>query len=190
MTLVILLVASVALIVLLSTKLKVHAFLSLILAALFFGLFSGMSLELLMQSINSGFGETLGKIGIVIVLGVIITLSGVLSQWNMGLWLPFILAASIKTAQGSSTVAMITTASIVAPLMVSLGFGGDMERAIVVVAIGAGAAVVSHVNDSMFWIFAQITGIDVKTGLKKYTPGTFVLGMTAILLLNLIYFFL
>jgi GntP family gluconate:H+ symporter len=136
----------------------------------------------------TGAGGSFGKV--LQNSGIADSLSDMLSQWKLGLWLPFILAAAIKTAQGSSTVAIITTASIVAPLMVPLGFGGEIERAIVVLAIGAGGAVVSHVNDSMFWIFTQITGIDVRTGLKKYTPGTFVLGMTAILLLNLIYYFL
>lgn len=136
----------------------------------------------------TGAGGSFGKV--LQSSGIANTLSEMLSQWKMGLWLPFILAAAIKTAQGSSTVAIITTASIMAPLMIPLGFGGEIERAMIVVAIGAGGAVVSHVNDSMFWIFAQITGIDVKTGLKKYTPGTLVLGITAILLLNAIYFFL
>lgn len=135
----------------------------------------------------TGAGGSFGKV--LQASGIADSLGAMLSQWKLGLWLPFILAAAIKTAQGSSTVAMITTASIMAPLMIPLGFGGEIERAIVVIAIGAGGAVVSHVNDSMFWIFTQITGIDVRTGLKKYTPGTLVLGITAILLLNLIYFF-
>lgn len=139
---------------------------------------------ILITGAGGSFGKVLQSSGIANIL------SELLSQWKMGLWLPFILAAAIKTAQGSSTVAIITTASIMAPLMVPLGFGGEIERAMIVVAIGAGGAVVSHVNDSMFWIFSQITGTDVKTMLKTYTPGTFVLGITAILLLNVIYFFL
>ena len=69
---ILLLIASVLLIILLTVKLKVHPFLALLAAALFFALFSGMGLSDIVNYVNSGFGVTLGKIGIVIILGVII----------------------------------------------------------------------------------------------------------------------
>jgi gluconate:H+ symporter, GntP family len=122
--------------------------------------------------------------------GIADSLSTSLSQWPLGLWLPFILTAALKCAQGSSTVAIITTASILSPMMGQLGFESEISKALVVVAIGAGSAVVSHVNDSLFWIFTQSTGMNLNTALKKYTPGTLCVGLTAILLLNLIYFFI
>ena len=81
------------------------------------------------------FGKVLQNSGIAGVLGD--TLAGL----NLSIWLPFILAAAIKTAQGSSTVALITTASIMAPLMDKLGFSDSLEKAMVVIAIGAGSAV-------------------------------------------------
>lgn len=117
---------------------------------------------------NSGIGNTLGE-----------ALSGV----NLSLWLPFVMAAAIKTSQGSSTVALITTASIMAPLMIPMGFIGEWDKAFVVIAIGAGSAVVSHANDSGFWVFTQLSGMDVRTGYRLFTPGTFVLGVSACLLL-------
>lgn len=117
---------------------------------------------------NSGIGNTLGE-----------ALSGV----NLSLWLPFVMAAAIKTSQGSSTVALITTASIMAPLMVPMGFIGEWDKAFVVIAIGAGSAVVSHANDSGFWVFTQLSGMDVRTGYRLFTPGTFVLGVSACLLI-------
>ncbi len=114
--------------------------------------------------------------------GIADTLADSLSGANLGIWLPFLLCAAIKTAQGSSTVALITTASIIAPLLVTMGFTTEMDKALVVAAIGAGAMVVSHANDSGFWILTQFSGIDVKTGYKVYTLGTLVVGTFAALM--------
>lgn len=137
---------------------------------------------LLITGAGGAFGKILQNSGIADIL------SSVFSHWEMGLWLPFLLSAAIKTAQGSSTVALITTASVFAPLMTELGFDTEISKAMAVVAIGAGSAVVSHVNDSMFWIFTQMTGMSVRSGLKLYTTGSFILGLTAITLLVLISF--
>ena len=123
------------------------------------------------------FGKVLQNSGIAGVLGD--TLAGL----NLSIWLPFILAAAIKTAQGSSTVALITTASIMAPLMDKLGFSDSLEKAMVVIAIGAGSAVVSHANDSFFWVVTQMSGMDVRMGYRMQSLGTFVLGTSAALTL-------
>lgn len=122
--------------------------------------------------------------------GIADTLADSLSGANLGIWLPFLLCAAIKTAQGSSTVALITTASIIAPLLISLGFTSEIDKALVVSAIGAGAMVVSHANDSGFWILTQFSGIDVKTGYRVYTLGTFVVGVFAAFLVFLATFIL
>lgn len=111
--------------------------------------------------------------------GIADTLAQSLSGASLGIWLPFLLCAAIKTAQGSSTVALITTASILAPMMGALGFDTEIQKALVVAAIGAGAMVVSHANDSGFWILTQFSGIDVKTGYRVYTLGTLVVGTFA-----------
>ena len=66
------LLISVILIIYLSTKLKIHPFIALFIVALLYGFFAGMSLDLIISSINQGFGDTLGKIGLIIVLGIII----------------------------------------------------------------------------------------------------------------------
>jgi len=104
-----------------------------------------------------------------------------LSQANLGIWLPFIIAAAIKSAQGSSTVALITTASLMAPLMASLGFETGVAKALVVLSVGAGSMVVSHANDSLYWVVTQMTGMDVKTGYKTHTLATLIIGVTSIL---------
>lgn len=122
--------------------------------------------------------------------GIADVLSATLAKWNLGIWLPFLLAATIKTAQGSSTVAIITTASILAPLLSTLGFETEVQIALMVVAIGAGSLVVSHANDSAFWVVTQLTGMDVATGYRLYSLGTLVVGVFAAILLFLISLFL
>jgi GntP family gluconate:H+ symporter len=127
------------------------------------------------------FGQVLRDSGIATTLGA--KLSGV----HIGIWLPFFLAAAIKTAQGSSTVALVTTASILAPLMIPLGFDTELGKALAVVAIGAGSAVVSHANDSFFWVVTSLSGMDVKTGYRLHALGTLVLGTSAALVILLIH---
>lgn len=121
---------------------------------------------------NSGIGDILGSS---------------LSEINLSIWLPFIIAASLKSAQGSSTVAVITTASIMAPLMPTLGFDSSLEKALVISAIGAGSMVVSQVNDSFFWVVTQMSDMNVKTGYKLHTLGTLVCGLTAMTVVWIIY---
>lgn len=123
------------------------------------------------------FGAMLQRSGI----GDVIT--DLFSSGSMGLLFPFLLAACLKTTQGSSTVALITTASIVAPMMPALGLDEAFEKTMAVLAIGAGSTVVSHANDSFFWVLTQLTGMDVKQGNKVQTAGTLVLGVSAFIIL-------
>lgn len=108
------------------------------------------------------------------------------SGMSIGLFFPFLLAACLKTTQGSSTVALITTASIVAPMMPALGLEDAFMKTMCVLAIGAGSTVVSHANDSFFWVLTQLTGMDVKQGNQVQTLGTLTLGVSAISIIFLI----
>jgi GntP family gluconate:H+ symporter len=128
---------------------------------------------ILITAAGGAFGRVLQNSGIANVIGQS------LAAANLAMWLPFIIAAAIKTAQGSSTVAIITTASLLAPLMDSLGFVSPLAKALTVVAIGAGSMVVSHANDSYFWVVTQFSKMDVKTGYKLQTFGTLLEGLTA-----------
>ena len=108
---------------------------------------------------------------------------------RVGIFFPFLLAAVLKTAQGSSTVAITTTAGIVAPLMGALGFGTPFEAALVVVAIGAGSMTVSHANDSYFWVVTSFGELKVGDGYRTQTLLTLVIGLASMLevfLLNLL----
>ncbi|MBN2011903.1 GntP family permease [candidate division KSB1 bacterium] len=127
------------------------------------------------------FGKVLQNSGIADIL------SDTLANVHLSIWLPFFLAAAIKTAQGSSTVSLITTASIMMPMMGTLGFTSEIEKAIVVLAIGAGSAVFSHANDSFFWVVTQLSGMDVKTGYRLYSLGTFILGTSGAIFLFILY---
>ena len=114
------------------------------------------------------------------------TIGSTLSEAKAGIWLPFIIAATIKTAQGSSTVAIITTASILSPLLSSLGFTSELARALIVLSVGAGSMVTSHANDSFFWVVTQMSRMDVKTGYKLQSLGTCILGISAAIVIWII----
>jgi GntP family gluconate:H+ symporter len=98
---------------------------------------------------------------------------------GLSVLLPFAVAAALKTAQGSSTVAIITTAGIMAPLLESLHLDSATGRALAVVTIGAGSMVVSHVNDSYFWVVTGFSKMSVKEGYRLQTLGTLVEGCAA-----------
>jgi len=102
---------------------------------------------------------------------------------QVGIFLPFLLAAILKTAQGSSTVAIITSATIIAPLLPPLGLDTELSKALTVLAIGAGAMTVSHINDSYFWVVSQFSGMTTKTTLRSHTLATGIQGITAIILI-------
>lgn len=108
---------------------------------------------------------------------------------SLSILLPIIIAASLKTAQGSGTVAIITGASLMAPLLVTLGMDSSFARALVVVALGAGGMIASHANDSYFWVVTQMSNMSVNQGYKLQTLGTLTVGIfssLAVWLLSLI----
>ena len=129
------------------------------------------------------------------VLGRVIANAGVVSYVSdnadalkvLGILFPFIIAAILKVAQGSSTVAIVTTAALMGlyndagSVMVALGFDTPMAAALVVMAIGAGAMTVSHANDSYFWVVTNMTGMTPEQGYKTQTLGTLVSGLSAII---------
>ena len=185
------------------TVTKVLSFLGEPVIALLIGMFLAAllpkKLEAKMFSMSGWVGQSLSGAASIILItgaggifgkvlqdsGIAELLSKVLADVHLSIWLPFLLAAAIKTAQGSSTVALITTASIMVPMMDTLGFVSPIEKAIVVIAVGAGSAVFSHANDSFFWVVTQLSGMDVKTGYRLHSLGTFVLGTSAAVFLFL-----
>lgn len=123
-------------------------------------------------------GGVLGKvISSTSMVEYITTNADVLSA--IGIFFPFLLAAILKCAQGSSTVAITTTAGIMAPMMGALGLGTPVLGALTVIAIGAGAMTVSHANDSYFWVVTNFGEMKVEDGYKTQTLGTLVIGLAS-----------
>ncbi len=146
-----------------------------------------------MLSSSGWFGEAIKSAAVIIVItgaggafGRVLQTSGIganlgadFFNQSAGIMVPFLIAAAIKTAQGSSTVAMITTAGIVSPLLGTLGLDTELAKALAVVALGAGSMVVSHANDSYFWVVTQFSGMNVDQGYRLQTLGTLVQGGAA-----------
>ncbi|USK86731.1 GntP family permease [Peribacillus asahii] len=123
--------------------------------------------------------------------GTVIKNTGIaemIQGWNLGdmfsgalfLLVPFLIAAALKTAQGSSTAALVITSSLIAPMLPTLGIEGAVPLALVVMAVGAGAMTVSHVNDSFFWVVTQFSGMKVTDAYKAQTMATLMQGLVTI----------
>ena len=133
------------------------------------------------------------------VLGAVVVASGFVDIIKesgealkaLGVVFPFLIAAILKSAQGSSTVAITTTASMMGmfndsgSMMNALGFTSPLAAALVVMAIGAGAMTVSHANDSYFWVVTGFGGIKARDGYRTMTLMTLLMGLTAIALITL-----
>lgn len=132
------------------------------------------------------------------VLGRVIAASGLMEYiteeapvlQTLGVVFPFLVAALFKSAQGSSTVAITTTAGLIAPLLPALGLESSAEISLAVLAIGAGAMTVSHANDSYFWVVTRFGGLSVKDGYRSQTLATLVMGLAAITGICLLQLFL
>lgn len=129
------------------------------------------------------------------VLGKVITEAGFVNFMkenasvvsSVGIFFPFIIAAVLKTAQGSSTVAIVTTASILGAyadpnsLMAVLGLNTSLAAALCVMAIGCGAMCVSHANDSYFWVVTNFSGLSAELGYKTQTLMTLIISVVGII---------
>jgi GntP family gluconate:H+ symporter len=112
--------------------------------------------------------------------------SSVLPLNSLGILFPFLITFVLKTAQGSSTVAIITAASIIQPLLPALGLQTDNERLICVLSMGAGSMIISHANDAYFWVIAKFAGLNMKTMLRVYSIATLLMGITTLLAVYLL----
>jgi GntP family gluconate:H+ symporter len=142
-------------------------------------------------SMNSVFSEAIEKAGPILIVtaaggmfGMVIKATGtgealgkLLAGTSIGLVIPFLIAVVMKTAQGSSTVAIITTASFVAPMISMLGLDSEWGRLLAMLSMGAGSMIVSHANDSYFWVISNFSDIDPGTTLKVYSSSTIVMGL-------------
>ena len=113
-----------------------------------------------------------------------------LSLGTLGILFPFLLTFILKTAQGSSTVAIITAASIVLPLLPALGLATEQGKLLCVLSMGAGSMMISHANDAYFWVIAKFSGLEMKTMLKVYSVATVFMGLTTLLMVYILSYLL
>ncbi|WMN08027.1 GntP family permease [Marivirga arenosa] len=106
------------------------------------------------------------------------------------LLMAYLLAFFIKTAQGSSTSAMIIVSSIIAPLIIGSELNNPLGISLLVLAIGSGAMMVSHSNDSYFWVVKEFSGMSVKQSLKNFSVGTILLSISSFLMVLLMFWIL
>lgn len=129
------------------------------------------------------------------VLGKVIAASGMIKYIEenaaglsaLGILFPFVVSAILKTAQGSSTVALTTTAGIMAPMMSTLGLATPFLRVMTVLAIGAGAMTVSHANDSYFWVVTNFGGMKAEEGYRTQTVVTLLEGIASAVVIAVIW---
>lgn len=123
------------------------------------------------------FGEMIQHTGVGMELG------NWMSSHSSGVFLPFIIAAILKSAQGSSTVAVITTASIISPMLSGMGIHSNTDILLYLLSMGAGSMVFSHANDSYFWVICKFSNIEPNAVLRVYSSGTAMMGFAAQLII-------
>src|SRR5690606_41887222 len=85
------------------------------------------------------------------------------------------------------SVAIITTAILVLPMLPALGLHHTMGKVCTVLAMGAGSMMVSHANDSYFWVISRFSGVGMSVMLRVYTVATLVMGLVAVGLIYVLY---
>jgi GntP family gluconate:H+ symporter len=114
-------------------------------------------------AIGGAFGEVIKMLDLGKVFG-----QGV-AELGMGLFIPFVLTVIFKTAQGSSTVAIISATSICLPLLPSLGLTSDWDKQLALLAMGAGSMMISHANDAYFWVVSRFGKLETSLALRTYS---------------------
>lgn len=184
------------------------SFLGLPLVALLIGVFLCVFLLPRWEStyVTGWVGEGIQQAGPILILtgaggafGAVLKatpISALVSQWITSaqhtgayvLLIGFLIAAILKTAQGSTTSALVITSSMLAPLMATVGFDSPMELSLLVITIGSGAMVVSHANDSFFWVVSQFSDMPVKDAYRGFTIVTLLQGLTGLLMTLLLFY--
>ena len=134
---------------------------------------------------GGAFGEVLKKVDFASFLP-----EGMGNMGGFALLFPLVFASVLKIAQGSSTLAILTAASVTAPMLETLGLASPVMRALACCAVCCGGMIVSHTNDSFFWVVTKFSGMNVRQGLKLQTLGTLVSGTAAAILILLLAFVL
>lgn len=174
-----------------------HPFTALILAALLSFYFLGIRLGFSAEEVQRVATRSMEPVGMIILLtgaggvfGRVLVATGVgdaLVDLMATTALPvvlfgFLVATAVRVSQGSATVAMVTSAGLMAPIIEAGAFSAPMVGA-VTIAIACGATVLSHVNDSGFWLVSQFMGMTEKQTLRSWTVMETIIGMTGLIVM-------
>ena len=170
-----------------------HPFTALMIANLMAWYFLGLRQGMTKDDIQEIWSKSLAPAGLIILLTgaggmfkqiLIDTGAGALLAQSLSgdtttpIIFAFICSLLVRVIQGSATVAMITSAGLTAPLLLSFA-GAEVYKALVVIAIASGATMMSHVNDSGFWLVNRYFGLTERQTLQSWTMLTVILGLTA-----------
>ncbi|MFC1483599.1 GntP family permease [Candidatus Neomarinimicrobiota bacterium] len=140
---------------------------------------------LLITGAGGAFGSVLKATPLTDLIGSLATQSGL--SGSILIVIAFLIAAGLKSSQGSSTAALVITSSLLAPVLPVLGLHTPTSLALVVMAIGSGAMTVSHVNDSYFWVVSQFSDLTVGQAYRSFTIATLFQGLTGLITTLLLY---
>ena len=164
-----------------------------VLLAIITGRNSKHSLSLQLSSAVEKAGGILVIIGAGGAFGAVLAATNIGSHFEenldlkmLGIWFPFLLTCLIKTAQGSSTVAIITASSIVLPLLPVLGLKSENAKLLTVLAMGAGSMMISHSNDAYFWVISKFSDIDVRTMLRVHSVASVLMGLVTMIVVYIL----
>jgi Gnt-I system low-affinity gluconate transporter len=181
-----------------------HPFTALIAAALLSFYALGTRLGFSAEEVREMATKSLEPVGLIIlvtgaggVFGKVLVATGVgtaVADWMATSRLPlvvlaFLIATVVRVAQGSATVSMVTAAGLVAPIVEVGNYSAPMVAA-VVIAIASGATVLSHVNDSGFWLVSRYLGMSEKQTLRVWTVMVTLVGLTGFAVVLALSFFL
>ncbi|WP_295804589.1 GntP family permease [uncultured Corynebacterium sp.] len=134
----------------------------------------------------TGAGGTFGKV--LTETGVADAVADLLVSTGLPvLVLAWLLAAFIRAAQGSATVAALTTAPLVAPMVTALDLS-SAQIALLTVTVGIGSMAFSHVNDSLFWVWSRYFQVDTASALKSYTVTTTIMSIIGFVVAVIMWF--
>lgn len=187
------------------TFIRIASFTGEPVVALIIGILLAVSLyrKVNAKELNELFEQSIEKAGAILaiiaaggIFGAVISATGIgevagnyLASTGMGIWVPFLIAAFLKTAQGSSTVAIMTTASIISPMVAALQFDSGIKVVLATLAMGAGSMLLSHSNDAYFWVVTKFSDLEIKSTLRVWTTTTAVMGISAFAVIWLLYRF-
>jgi len=181
-----------------------HPFVALTIAALLSFYFLGTRQGYTMGQVLKFATKSLEPVGLIILVtgaggvfgrvlvetGIGEALANLMAASNLPIIvLAFLIATAVRVSQGSATVSMVTAASLVAPALELTEYSPAMTGAITI-AIASGATVLSHVNDSGFWLVGKFFDMNEQQTLKSWTVLETILGGVGFLIVLVISFFL